>query len=141
MFRSFCRWSKLARIFHRTDRTETLPPYPILICTIFGISAENVMLLSRNARFLQFQQLMECATVRLLTPKKKTVTKRPATSLPYRDIWLPRIVFTFLFYFYLCLVIRLYLNFYFLKSFFFDFYLLLKYFLTFLWLLLWVFVV
>ena len=46
--------------FHRTDRTETLPPYPTLICTTFGISAENFMLLSTDARFLQFQQLMEC---------------------------------------------------------------------------------
>ena len=63
MFRSLCGWSKLARIFHRTDRTETLPPYPILICTTFGISAENFMLLSTDARFLQFQQLMECTTL------------------------------------------------------------------------------
>ena len=56
------QWSQLARIFHRTDRTETLPPYPILICTTVGISAENFMLLSTDARFLQFQQLMECTT-------------------------------------------------------------------------------
>ena len=69
MFRSFCGWSKLARIFHRTDRTETLPPYPILICTTSGISAENFMLLSTNARFLQFQQLMECT---IAPPEKRT---------------------------------------------------------------------
>ena len=51
---------KTSQDFHRTDRTESLPPYPILICTTFGISTENFMLLSTDARFLQFQQLMEC---------------------------------------------------------------------------------
>ena len=51
---------KTSQDFHRTDRTESLPPYPILISTTFGISAENFMLLSTYARFLQFQQLMEC---------------------------------------------------------------------------------
>ena len=40
--------------------------------------------------------------------------------------------FYFFFYFYLCTVIRLYFNFYFLKSFYFYFYLLLKYFYPFL---------
>ena len=53
---------KTSQDFHRTDRTESLPPYPILICTTFGISAENFMLLSTDARFLQFQQLMECTS-------------------------------------------------------------------------------
>ena len=56
---------KTSQDFHRTDRTESLPPYPILICTTFGISAENFMLLSTDARFLQFQQLMECTTGKL----------------------------------------------------------------------------
>ena len=59
MFRSFCGWSKLARIFTEQTWTESLPP---LICTTFGISAENYMLLSTDARFLQFQQLMECTS-------------------------------------------------------------------------------
>ena len=62
-------------IFHRTDRTETLPPYPILICTTFGISAKNFMLLSTDARFLQFQQLMEC------TSCPPSETQRPVLSI------------------------------------------------------------
>ena len=73
---------KTSQDFHRTDMTESLPPYPILICTTFGISAENFMLLSTDARFLQFQQLMECTKKVAMHSVTVCVWKR-ILSLPH----------------------------------------------------------